>query len=893
MMTVSELRTYGIPETVIGAWQKRQGDILLPVQSRAVRQGLLAHFELDRKAVHRNMVISAPTSAGKSFCAELAIAKGLAERRKSIYLVPLKSLAEQRHCAFLETYVPLGVRCLIVTGDHPDHDAPFAAGEYDIAVVIYEKLDLLLCDRLDLLQSVGLLIVDEMQTIAEPGRGPVLERLLTTVLASVYNPQIIALSAVIGDRSLELLANWLGASIVEEHARPVELLRGVLVDNQYTYRSFNAGHRGQQQLTQDSTADNHFDMFAELVKADSGATLVFLKSRRETIERAIALAAQVNWPAAQQAVEALGDEEPSFLNRTLRQALSRGVAFHNADLTARQRRIIEDAFLRKEVRVLFSTTTLAMGVNLSADTVFLETVKYAEAEYEGRPSLVPVSRAEFDNMTGRAGRFASERPNSTGRAIIMAQTPLEQEILWDAYIAPQKEEPLLSAFSLYLMSDWLLHGIVSGLVHSSASAEQLFAKSLYTASGGVVGDIPKALNTLVDAELVSVHQSSTYAATSLGCAVAASGLSISQTMYLLRSLASYQPASTVEWLALAVSIPDWRMPTALLTQFEYRDRAPLKSAYRRYEDMLPGIERMIPSLRAGRPDRRTLSLLKCLLLLDDWRAGVPIPKLEERYGIHHGQIISLGETIGHLVRSIATIREVTEQTASCTELYALAFSLRTGLPPELQHLHNCFGSFLQRRELLALRSEGITTASACASLSDEQLHAWIHGISRLHQFKEILTHMYEEVVMHTSGSLSTTQHLSPLGSTQPNLVEVDGTQEGERYVIRINGQPVRLTAKSFKYFAKLAWARVNSENGWLFKEEIEVGFNQARYLYRMKQEISSGNNLSWQVIENNRLGYYRLAVTRDQIQVNVEALRTSDDYELRKLAETELLRTVN
>ena len=45
----------------------------------------------------------------------------------------------------------------------------------------------------------------------------------------------------------------------------------------------------------------------------------------------------------------------------------------------------------------------------SADVVYLETVKYASGAYDSRPELVPISRAEFDNMTGRAGRLGSSR----------------------------------------------------------------------------------------------------------------------------------------------------------------------------------------------------------------------------------------------------------------------------------------------------------------------------------------------------------------------------------------------------------------------------------------------------------------------------------------------------
>lgn len=119
--------------------------------------------------------------------------------------------------------------------------------------------------------------------------------------------------------------------------------------------------------------------------------------------------------------------------------------------------------------------------------------------------------------------------------------------------------------------------------------------------------------------------------------------------------------------------------------------------------------------------------------------------------------------------------------------------------------------------------------------------------------------------------------------TSPRSVEIDGSYERERYLVKIDGFPVRLTGKSFKYFAKLAWSRLHSESGWIYKEDLEIGFNQARYLYRMKNEINSCLKCDWPVIENNRLGYYRLSADPSQVQLNVECLKNHPDWEVRSL----------
>lgn len=118
----------------------------------------------------------------------------------------------------------------------------------------------------------------------------------------------------------------------------------------------------------------------------------------------------------------------------------------------------------------------------------------------------------------------------------------------------------------------------------------------------------------------------------------------------------------------------------------------------------------------------------------------------------------------------------------------------------------------------------------------------------------------------------------------PESIEIDGTPVRERFLVRINGRPIKLTGKSFKYLVRLAWSRLRNDHGWLYKEDLEKGFNQARYLYRLRQEIGRTFLPGWPLYENNRSGYYRLAVAPDRLRVNVDALRDFPDYEIREMA---------
>ena len=100
-MNLSELIKYGLPPKTIDLWRQRQGDRLLPVQSRAINRGLLGGAAPG--GLSGSMIISAPTSSGKSFCAELAAIRTLTERRKAVLLCPMKSLAEEKYRLFHDT----------------------------------------------------------------------------------------------------------------------------------------------------------------------------------------------------------------------------------------------------------------------------------------------------------------------------------------------------------------------------------------------------------------------------------------------------------------------------------------------------------------------------------------------------------------------------------------------------------------------------------------------------------------------------------------------------------------------------------------------------------------------------------------------------------------------
>ncbi|MBU0536786.1 MAG: DEAD/DEAH box helicase [Nanoarchaeota archaeon] len=196
---------------------------LRPSQRKAIQAGLL-----DGK----NLLVCTPTASGKTLIAELAGVSSIMERKgKCIYIVPLKSLATEKYHEFKKKYDKF-FRIALSIGDMDASD-PYLR-DYDLIISTSEKLDSLIRHRADWLKDIKTVVVDEIHLLNDPGRGPTLEILITILRQLLKNVQILGLSATIGNP--EELAAWLGAELVMDDWRPVELRKGVYLNGEIEFR---------------------------------------------------------------------------------------------------------------------------------------------------------------------------------------------------------------------------------------------------------------------------------------------------------------------------------------------------------------------------------------------------------------------------------------------------------------------------------------------------------------------------------------------------------------------------------------------------------------------------------------------------------------------------------
>lgn len=115
---------------------------------------------------------------GKTMLGELAAVRGALDRRRTLFLLPLKALVSDKLRQFQRVYGPFGIRTIEATGE-TDDISPLLRGRYDIALLTYEKFSAIALTNPHVLEQVGIIVIDEVQMTADESRGANLEFILT------------------------------------------------------------------------------------------------------------------------------------------------------------------------------------------------------------------------------------------------------------------------------------------------------------------------------------------------------------------------------------------------------------------------------------------------------------------------------------------------------------------------------------------------------------------------------------------------------------------------------------------------------------------------------------------------------------------------------------------
>ncbi|KFI97475.1 DEAD/DEAH box helicase [Bifidobacterium stellenboschense] len=416
----------------------------------------------------RNVLVAAPTGAGKTVVADFAVFLAQEHNVKAFYTTPIKALSNQKYHDLVDVYG--ADRVGLLTGDTSINS------EADIVVMTTEVLRNMLYERSTTLDALRYVILDEVHYLADRFRGPVWEEVIIHLPERV---RIVALSATVSN--VEDFSQWISSvrgdtELVVSEKRPVPLEQHVIVQKDDRTEPeiidlYRRGGDGGQTPKLNPELANRLDQFDRIAARRQGEERSRKRGRRAEarggrgrngaparkperhVPRRWAVVDELNYldmlpgiyfifsrngcdQAVEQCINAglelTTDEEMHRIRRIVdemvegqlsqadlkalgfsrfRFALEEGFASHHAGMIALFRQIVERLFEEGLVKMVFATETLALGINMPARCVVVE--KLEKFNGTGHVALTP---GEFTQLTGRAGRRGID---TIGHAIVV------------------------------------------------------------------------------------------------------------------------------------------------------------------------------------------------------------------------------------------------------------------------------------------------------------------------------------------------------------------------------------------------------------------------------------------------------------------------------------------
>ena len=456
------IETETSPAARYAAFRKRQRRDA----SVAARFAGTLSFELDdfqtqaNEALERgsNVLVAAPTGAGKTVVADFAVYLAQERNVKAFYTTPVKALSNQKYHDLVDLYGPDKVGLL--TGDISVNS------EADIVVMTTEVLRNMLYERSATLDALRYVILDEVHYLADRFRGPVWEEVIIHLPDRV---RIVALSATVSN--VEDFGKWISSvrgetELVVSERRPVPLEQYVVVQQDERtepeiidlYRrdadgrqsvkinaslaarldqldrraarrrrgeespkrrgvrrgveTGRAGRAGGSDRKPERYFPRRWAVVDELNYLDMLPGIFFIFSRNgcdqaveQCLNAGLELTTEREVMRIRRIVDEMVDGQLSQADlkalgfSRFRYALEEGFASHHAGMVALFRQIVERLFEEGLVKMVFATETLALGINMPARCVVVE--KLEKFNGTGHVALTP---GEFTQLTGRAGR---------------------------------------------------------------------------------------------------------------------------------------------------------------------------------------------------------------------------------------------------------------------------------------------------------------------------------------------------------------------------------------------------------------------------------------------------------------------------------------------------------
>ncbi|XP_032886459.1 exosome RNA helicase MTR4 [Amblyraja radiata] len=412
---------------------------------------------------NQSVLVSAHTSAGKTVCAEYAIALALRDKQRVIFTSPIKALSNQKYREMYEEFQDVG----LMTGDVTIN--PTAS----CLVMTTEILRSMLYRGSEVMREMAWVIFDEIHYMRDAERGVVWEE---TIILLPDNVHYVFLSATIPNA--RQFAEW----ICHLHKQPCHVIYTDYRPTPLQHYIFPAGGDGLH-LVVDENGDFREDNFntamqvlrdaGDLAKADSkgrkGGTkgpsnvfkivkmimerifqpvIIFSFSKKDCEAYALQMTKldfntddekKLVEEVFNNAIDCLSDEDKKLPQvEHVLPLLKRGIGIHHGGLLPILKETIEILFSEGLLKALFATETFAMGINMPARTVLFTSAR----KFDGK-DFRWISSGEYIQMSGRAGRRGMDE---RGIVILMVDEKMSPTI--GKQLLKGSADPLNSAFHL-------------------------------------------------------------------------------------------------------------------------------------------------------------------------------------------------------------------------------------------------------------------------------------------------------------------------------------------------------------------------------------------------------------------------------------------------------------
>jgi superfamily II RNA helicase len=376
-----------------------------------------------------DVVVVAPSGSGKTWIAERAISRALANGQTVCYTTPLKALSNQKFRRFraLFGYHSVG----LLTGERRENTG---------APVMVATTEILRNQLYGQGPFPELIILDEAHYLADPDRGSAWEEVIALAPPTSL---LLLLSATISNA--DVLAEWMASvrprrpELITTEVRPVPLRYGLLSEQRAVLPLGLAPYLLTPASFRTLQVHHLPRLFQTLRSAHLLPAIIFWPTRR-ACDEAVAAFSDLGLPGARERAAAyheLAREYPLLASHPLRHALIRaGVAPHHAGHLMAWRMVVEELLRAGLLSVVFATTTLAAGLDVPVRTVVLP-----DLDVWDTAGPRAMQALEFHQMVGRAGRRGKDR---VGFVLLH---PEGQEALNTAQtLMRSAAEPLHSAF---------------------------------------------------------------------------------------------------------------------------------------------------------------------------------------------------------------------------------------------------------------------------------------------------------------------------------------------------------------------------------------------------------------------------------------------------------------